>query len=408
MMTWTIEKDIDAIRENFPILANCVYLISNSLGAVPRTASAELERYYSLWSEWGVEAWEKEWWEMSRKVGDSLAVLLGAPPDTVTMMPNATTAHWVALSGLFSEKGKKRNKIVVSERDFPSTLYAVGSIAETMGWHVDIVQGPVNSLLDSEKIIEHLDEETLVVATSHVCFKSAAIQDVKSICRRAAEVGAVSIIDGYHAPGVIEVDVRNIGADFYIGGCLKWLCGGPGNAFLYVRPGINREIEPRLTGWFAHKNPFEFSTEMEYTHGSYKFMSGTPPVPCLYAAKAGLEMIHSIGTEQIRRNSLMLTDMIFREASNRGFGIYTPEDKDKRAGAVSLEIPHGGAVKQALSQRKFIVDFRKGGEHEPDTIRVAPHFYNRPQEILNFFAEVDDIISSGAYKDFIRNSERIS
>ncbi|MBN1273607.1 MAG: aminotransferase class V-fold PLP-dependent enzyme [Candidatus Aminicenantes bacterium] len=398
-MTWTIEKDLDVIRGNFPILEKCVYLISNSLGAVPQTAALELERYYKLWAEWGVEAWEKEWWEMARKVGDSIAVLLNAPPDTVTMMPNATTAQWMALSSRFRDDGGNRKKVVVSEKDFPSTIYAIRSIAETMGWTVNMIPGSSHSFVDSDEIIQHLDDETLIVSTSHVFFKSAAIQDVKSICRKAREVGALSIIDGYHAPGVIEVDVQDIGTDFYIGGCLKWLCGGPGNAFLYVRPGLSSEVEPGLTGWFAHKDPFNFSTDMEYMHGSYRFMSGTPCIPCFYTAKAGLEIIHNIGIDQIRKNSLFLTDKIFDEALARGYGIYTPEDKEKRAGAVSIDVPHGGAVQQVLSQRKYIVDFRKGGIKEPDTIRVAPHFYNRPEEIKMFFSEIDDIVASGAYKE---------
>ncbi|MFB0517986.1 MAG: aminotransferase class V-fold PLP-dependent enzyme, partial [Acidobacteriota bacterium] len=201
---------------------------------------------------------------------------------------------------------------------------------------------------------------------------------------------------------------KQLDVDFYIGGCLKWLCGGPGNAFLYVRPELASNLKPQLTGWFAHQNPFLFGQGMEYAQSSYRFMSGTPPVPCLYTALAGLDIIKKIGTSQIRQKSLHQTELIINKARERGFSLFTPEDSELRGGAVSLGFPHAFPVKQALEKRGIKVDFRKGGDEEPDVIRVGPHFYTRDEEIDILFREIDAILASGEYQKFPAEIEKIT
>jgi len=395
-----LEQDLESIRKEFPILEHCVYLISNSLGAAPKKAKEELQRFYQMWAEDGVSAWQKEWWELSRKVGNQVALLLGAGEDEVTMMTNATLSHWVTLSTQFMAKKGTRNKIVITDHDFPSTLYAVSKIAEFMGWKIDLVKSYGEPGVDVNKILKHIDEQTLFVATSHVYFKTAYIQNIEQITTRAHQAGALTLIDGYHAPGVLPVDVKKLDVDFYIGGCLKWLCGGPGNAFLYVRPELSERLQPLLTGWFAHREPFLFAREMEYTSGAYRFMSGTPPVPCLYTAKAGLDIIKEIGVTEIRKKSLALTELIIKKAEKRGFCIFTPKENNYRGGAVSINLPHAFSVKQALEQRKVKVDFRKGEDNEPDIIRVGPHFYTKNEEIDILFREIETIYESGEFKNF--------
>lgn len=402
-MTWDLERDLETIRKEFPILEQCVYLISNSLGAVPKRAAEHLRRFYSLWAEEGVSAWEKEWWGLSRKVGNQVASLLGARDDEVTMQVNATLCHWVVLSTQFhssSKKNEKRNKIILTDHDFPSIIYAVSRISEVMGWTVKLVESCGDPGINAETIGKAIDDKTLFVATSHVYFKSAYVQDIQQIAERAREAGALTLIDGYHASGTIPVDVKKLNVDFYIGGCLKWLCGGPGNAFLYVRPELVEKLQPYLTGWFAHKNPFLFAQEMEFTQGSYRFMSGTPPVPSLYTAQAGLEIIEDIGVPGIRKKSLALTDLILENAKERGFQLFTPEEEHLRGGAVSFALPHAFPVKLALEQRGIKVDFRKGAGKEPDIIRVGPHFYSTMEEIEILFQEIEAIYSSGEYKKF--------
>lgn len=396
-----LKNEIESIRQEFPVLKECTYLISNSLGAVPRKVSSGLERFYSLWAEQGVGAWKTEWWDLSCRIGDKLASFIGAGPNEVTMLTNATQCHWAALSTKFTLKGNKRNKIVMTEYDFPSILYAVSKIAKFTGWEVKIIPGNgMDPGIDVERIIENIDDRTLFVATSHVYFKSAFIQDITAITSQARRVGAYSLIDGYHAPGVIPVDVKKLKADFYVGGCLKWLCGGPGNAFLYVDPELASACEPSLTGWMAHALPFDFSNDLNFSQGAYKFMSGTPPVACLYSVEPGLDIIRKVGIEAIREKSKHQTEEIIKKACEMDFKVYSSKKSDQRGGAVSLGLPHAFQVSQALEQKNIRVDFRKGDKSVPDVIRVGPHFYTRDEEIEILFENIRFIFKSGAYKKF--------
>ncbi len=405
--TWDLDKDIKQIRKNFPILEHCVYLISNSLGAVPCAVLEGLERFYTLWAEEGVSAWDMEWWELSRKVGNKLASLIGADEDGVTMMTNATHAHWVALSTQFSRK-QRRKKIIMTDHDFPSVIYSLSQICAFMGWELDVIESRGRQGMSADEIIDRIDDQTLFVAISHVNFKSAYVQDIKQIAKHAYRVGAMSLIDGYHAPGILPVDVKELGVDFYIGGCLKWLCGGPGNAFLYVRPSLRNTLRPQLTGWFAHRMPFSFSPQMSYTDGPFRFMSGTPPIPCLYTAQAGLEMILRIGIHRIRQKSLAQTRLIIERAKERGFDLYTPVENHSRGGAVSLSLPHAYQVKQALNERKVKVDFRRGREDEANVIRVGPHFYTEDEEVDLLFNAIDKILSKGEYRKYSDKTELVT
>lgn len=405
---WDLDRDLESIRKEFPILGGCVYLINNSLGAVPRGAQEDLERFYRLWAEKGVTAWSEEWWDLAREVGDRVAGVIGAGQDEVAMIPNATIGHWVALSTKFLERDKEKNKIISTDQDFPSSLYAVSGIARFMGWELDVVPSGDQCGVDAASILERIDKRTVFVTTSHVYFKSAYIQDIARITARARDAGALTVIDGYHAPGVIPVDVRELDVDFYIGGCLKWLCGGPGNSFLYVKKELASRLQPQLTGWFAHRSPFSFSTEMEYTQGSYRFMSGTSPIPSLYTALAGLEAINRVGLPQIRRKSLILTQRLIDGAKEKGYRVFTPEEEERRAGAVSIHLPHAYSVRAALEKRDIKVDFRKGKGEEPDVIRVGPHFYNSEAEIDAFFQAVDEIYAREEYKHYPENLDEVT
>jgi kynureninase len=346
-----------------------------------------------------------EWWNLSRKVANQVASIIGAGKDEVAMMTNATQSHWVSLSTKFVAHDEKKVKIVMTDHDFPSIIYALSNISEFTGWKIDMVKSNGRPYINVEEILDKIDEQTLFVATSHVYFKSAYVQDISRIAAKARKVGALTIIDGYHAPGVMPVDVKELDVDFYIGGCLKWLCGGPGNAFLYVRPEVAKSLKPALTGWFAHSSPFSFSEEMDYTYGSYRFMSGTPPVPCLYTALAGLDIVKKIGIPQIRKKSLQQTELIIKKAKERGFKVFTPENGAQRGGAVSIAPPHAFQVKQALDKKRIKVDFRKGKGTEPDVIRVAPHFYTKNEEIDIFYKEIDEIYSSAEFKEYPDKAE---
>ncbi|MGD8538231.1 MAG: aminotransferase class V-fold PLP-dependent enzyme [Candidatus Aminicenantes bacterium] len=397
---WDLDKDLETIRAEFPILAKCVYLISNSLGAVPQQVREDLLAYFDLWSKQGVSAWSEEWWDLARAVGDRVASLLHAKKDSVAMMTNATQAHWIALSTQFLGKDRSRTKIVMTDHDFPSSLYAVQRISDFMEWNVQVVQSYGNPGIDVDRILDHIDDRTLCVATSHVYFKSGYIQDIAELAGYARRKGAWTVIDGYHAPGCIPVDLSELGVDFYIGGCLKWLCGGPGNAFLYVRPDLASRVQPSLTGWLAHRSPFSFEEDMAYTQGSYRFLSGTPPIPSLYTARAGLEIINSIGVSKIRQKSILQTQQIITNSIQRNFDVFSPEEDTCRGGAVSVHLPHAFQVKQALEKRQIKVDFRKGKKSEPDVIRIGPHFYTKDDEIHSLFDAIDNIYATQEFRAF--------
>lgn len=399
-LAWDLGNDLSAIRKEFPILDKCVYLISNSLGAVPRQVRKDILTYYDLWSDQGVSAWGQEWWDLARNLGNQVASLLHAEKNSVAMMTNATQAHWIALSTKFLHKDRSRKKIIMTDHDFPSSLYAVQKISEFMDWKVRVIQSLGKPGIDVDNILDHIDEQTLFVATSHVYFKTAYVQEVSKIVDHARRMGAWTVIDGYHAPGCLPVNLTELDVDFYIGGCLKWLCGGPGNAFLYIKPELASRIQPQLTGWMAHKSPFSFSKDMDYTQGSYKFMSGTPPIPSLYTARAGLEIIDSIGVQQIRQKSISQTRLIIENSKRRDFGIFSPQEDSFRGGAVSVHLPHAFQVKQALEARKIKVDYRKGENSEPDVIRIGPHFYTLEEEIHSFFETIDTIYTSKEYRTF--------
>jgi kynureninase len=273
-----------AYRSEFPILERTTYLVSNSLGAMPRTVADRLAQYVDDWSELGVRAWGSAgWWEMPVTVGEEIAPLIGAGTGEVVMVPNVTMAQAMVLSAL--DYPAQRNRIVMTAQDFPSVSYVYQALATRLGARIEVVPSSEDGLgVDLDRLIGLIDERTRLVAISHVLFRSAYIMDVEAICRRAREVGALVSLDSFHAVGVIPVDVRAIGCDFLTGGVLKWLCGGPGGCFLYVAPDVRNRLAPSLTGWQAHARPFAFEPEMEYAGDAFRWLGGTPVIPALYAA----------------------------------------------------------------------------------------------------------------------------
>jgi kynureninase len=328
---------------------------------------------------------------LARKVGNKVAAVIGAGPDEITMLTHATQCHWIALSTQFQNRDPKRKKIVLTDLDFPSSTYAISRIAQSRGWELDWVKSDDGVGVPWEHIADRIDDKTLLVTTSHVYFRSAYIQDIAALSAAAHEKGALTLIDAYHAPGTIPVDVRALDVDFYVGGCLKWLCGGPGNAFLYVKPSLAGELMPSLTGWMAHKAPFDFQQEMDLVSGAYRFMSGTPPVACLYTATAGLDILQSVGIDAVRRKSQQQTRTLIEWALRRGYQVFSPEEDERRAGAVSFSLPGAFHVFTMLEDRNIKVDFRKGRGSEPDVIRIGPHFYTHTRELENLFAAIESV-----------------
>jgi len=382
-----------ALREEFPILEKTTYLVSNSLGPMPRTVPDKLAEYARDWGELGVKAWSRGWWEMPVDVGNEIAPLLNAGAGEVVMMPNVTIAQSAVVSAV--DFSAPRDTIVMTALDFPSVLYAYEELARRFGVRVVVVESDDGMTINEEKLLAAIDERTKLVAVSHVLFRSAFINDADAICRRAHEMGALVSLDAFHSVGVIPVDVKASGVDFLTGGVLKWLCGGPGGCFLYVSPRVRDELAPAITGWQAHARPFAFEERMEYTAGPFRWLNGTPVIPALYAAAEGPRILRRAGMGAIRAKSMRQTARLIELADERGYRVNAPRDPARRGGTVALDVDHGYEVAQELLARDILVDYRVGAG-----IRVAPHFFTRDDEVDEIVGSIGEVIESGVWQRF--------
>jgi kynureninase len=322
---------------------------------------------------------------MPMTVGDQVGRIVGAAPGTTVMHQNVAVAEAIVLSSFFP-LGPPRNRVVYERGNFPSVRYLYQA---QPGLEVLVCE-------DDGAIVDAIDEHTLLVPISHVLYKAGEIQDVEPIVRRAHEVGAHVILDCYQSAGIVPVDVTALGVDFAVGGSVKWLCGGPGNGWLYVRPDLAAELEPTFTGWQAHERPFGFEEEMEYAPGAARFLTGTPNVPAHYAATAGYDLIEEIGVERIRANSLRQTQLLIDLGDEAGFEISSPRAPERRGGAVIVDVPEFAAVHKELTERQILCDFR------PDAgIRLGPHFFNTDDELRFTMAQIADILETGAYRQHV-------
>jgi kynureninase len=397
--------DLLGYRNRFPILETCTYLINHSLAAMPAAAEDRLLEYARLWRERGIRAWGEGWWELSWTVGDQIGRIVGAAPGSVVMHQNVTVAEMVVLS-CFRQPGG-RNRIVFEEENFPSVRYLYQAQPE-----LEVV-----ACEDAAAIVEAIDERTLLVPISHVLFKNAEIQDVEPIVRRAHEVGAYVVLDCYQSAGVVPFDVTALDVDFATGGSVKWLCGGPGAGWLYVRPDLAERLEPTFVGWQGHARPFAFEPELEYAAGSRRFLTGTPNVPALYAATAGYDVIEEVGVERIRERSLHLTRLLIDLCDEAGLDVGSPREPERRGGTVLVVTPDHAAVHRELGERGIVCDFRPDSGPEasaakPPTpgrerttaaggrggVRLGPHFFNTEEEVRHTVEQLADIVASGAYR----------
>ena len=382
-----------AFRAEFPILERTTYLVSHSLGAMPRTVPDRLAEYVDTWAELGVRAWANGWWEMPIEVANEIAPLLGAAAGEVAMVPNVSLGQAAVMSAL--DYAAPRNRIVMTALDFPSVRYVYDRLAPRFGAEVVVVPTDDGVGIDEDQLIAAIDERTALVAISHVLFRSAFIVDVERICAHAHSVGALVSLDAFHSVGVIPVDVKRIGVDFLTGGVLKWLCGGPGGCFLYASPAASEHRAPALTGWQAHRRPFGFEAEMDYADGAARWLSGTPVIPALYAATEGPRLVRRAGIDAVRAKSTRQTNRLIELADERGYTVRAPRDAARRGGTVAFDVPHAYEVAQFLLSRDIIVDYRPNAG-----IRIAPHFYTSDAELERAVAAVDEALTTGAWQHF--------
>ena len=368
-----------AWRSSFAILERTTYLVSHSLGAMPRAAGEELAAYAETWGARGVRAWHEGWWDLPRTLGDEVGRLIGAPAGSVVMQPSVSIAQSVIASCLAYEA--QRSTIVFEEMQFPSVGY-VWEAQRALGARIRTVPSPDGVTVPLEAFLEAIDERTLLVPLSHAVFRSGFVQDVAAITRRAHEMGALVAVDLYQSAGTLPVDLAGWDVDFAVGGCLKWLCGGPGAAFLYVAPRHQGRLFPRVTGWAAHEDPFAFRPgAIAYAPDAARFLQGTPAVPAMYAARAGLGVIARVGVDAIRRQSIRQMRLLVDLAREEGFRVRTPEQASERGGLAVIEGPAAWA--DELARREVLVD------HRPDAgVRVSTHFYTADDDVRRLIAEL--------------------
>ncbi|HEX9940614.1 MAG TPA: aminotransferase class V-fold PLP-dependent enzyme [Thermoanaerobaculia bacterium] len=368
-------EDLLALRSEFPILERTTYLINNSLGAMPRAVHDELATFARQWEERGVRAWHEGWWEMPAETGDLLAPLLGVRPGAVSMHQNVSVAAAIFLSAI--DYPPERNRIVYEELNFPNVTYLLDG-ERRKGAEIVTVPSDDGIGVPTERLLAAIDERTRLVPISHTLFRSAFVQDAEAVARRCREVGAILLLDVYQSTGAVPLELEAWGVHAAMGGSVKWLCGGPGAGYLWVNPEIAGSLEPAFTGWQADEEPFAFRPGAIRYRGepAWRFLTGTPNIPALYACRPGYRIVAGVGSKKIRERSLALTSYLINLAEDAGFEVRTPRDPRHRGGTVSVWHPDAERLCHELIAREILCDFRPTAG-----IRLSPHFYNTEAEL---------------------------
>ncbi len=356
--------DWKALRHEFPLLDRYIYLNACSLGPLPRRGRAALERYAHDWDTKGTPVWFSDWLPLLERLRTGVGGLLNAPPGSTAIAPSVSVALTTLASGLPLPEG--RNKILIGELDFPTIGHQWLSRPE---FEVEFVPSADGMTIPPEAFAERIDKRTALVATTHLFYTTGYLQAVRAIADAAHAAGALCLIDGYQTCGCVPIDVDAMDCDAFVGGCLKWLSGGPGTAFLYLRPDLLASVRPHGTGWFATRDPFSFTLEeLDFADDARRLETGTWAVACHYAGLAGLELILEVGVEHIQERLRDLTDRILERCDDAGVKTFTPRDRTQRCGIVTLECAHPEEVEARLHAAGVIVDSR------PGRVRLSPHW----------------------------------
>jgi kynureninase len=370
-------------RDQFPILGTATYLVSHSMGAAPLGAKAALEQYWADWAAEGPEAWE-QWLPQIGEIASGIGALIGAAPGTMFLGPNVSVLQ-AALATCF-DFTQPRNEVVYEALQFPSLTY-VWREWERFGARTRVVGSDDGRTIPTERIIEAITEKTALAVLSHAYYVSGAIADIRAIQAHCRSVGAVLCVDAYQTTGIYPYNVREWDLDIVTGGSHKWLCGGPGCGWIYVRPALREQLRPAVTGWMAHAQPFNFEdAPIRYADSMYRLGTGTPTIPGYVVAQSGHRMIAEIGVARIREHNVRLTSMIADMALERGLRVNTPLEPQQRTGWIGIDFDDAARACKELVARRVFLDYRPGCG-----LRVSPHFYTTDDEIERFFRELDAI-----------------
>ncbi len=370
-------------RGEFPMLANSTYLVSHSMGAAPLGAKAALDRYWEQWAADGPEAWEG-WLPQIAEIADGIGAIVGAPPGSVFLGPNVSTFQ-AALATCIGF-GSERNEVVYEALQFPSLTY-VWREWERFGAVTRVIGSDDGRTIPTERILEAITEKTAIAVLSHAYYVSGAVADIRAIQAHCREFGTLLCVDAYQTTGVYPYDVTEWDLDLVTGGSHKWLCGGPGCGWIYIKPALLEFFRPAITGWMAHARPFAFEpAPIEHAHSMYRWGTGTPTIPGYVVAKAGHELIRSVGVARIREHNVRLTDRIAAMALERGLRVNTPLQAERRTGWIGIDFEGSDRAYRELIARRVFLDHRPGCG-----LRVSPHFYTADDEIDAFFSALDAV-----------------
>ena len=380
-----LHDDLLERRADYPVLERKTYLASHTLGAMHRRTPERLAEFTGLWAERGVVSWET-WAPEVERVADLVGSLIGAPPGTTVLRQNVADLLGDLVT-CFDWHGR-RNRVVTSALEWPGSLHTWSQIGR-LGGEAVVVPGDADGLgFDVQQMVDAIDDRTLIVECSHVLFRTATVVDLAPLVQKAHAVGALVVVDGYQAAGTLDVDVRALDVDVYLGGSVKYLSGGPGNGWMHVAPEVVDRLEPVTSGWFGQAAPFSFDPEIAYAPGIRRFAGGTPGVPAAYAAEPAYAALAEIGMARVRERSVSLTQPLLEAALERGFTVRSPHDPDHRGGHVTIDPGNSARVHDELIARGTVVDHRPGVG-----IRVSPHFYNTLDEALGVLDTMAEVLA---------------
>ncbi len=372
------------MRHRFPTLSTSTYLVSHSMGAAPLEAKAALDAYMDEWIADGPEAWER-WLPRIAQIADGIGEIIGAPPGSVFLGPNVSVMQAALASCL--RFTAERNEVVYEALQFPSLTY-VWTEWQRFGAQPRIVPSDDGRTIATERIIEAITQRTAIAVLSHAYYVSGALADVRAIQAHCRQTGTLLCVDAYQTTGVFPYDVREWDLDVVVGGSHKWLCGGPGCGWMYVRPALQSTFEPAVTGWMAHARPFSFEpAPMTWSSSMYRWGTGTPTIPGYVVAKPGHDIVKEVGVKHIRAHNVRLTTVIAQTALDKGYRVNTPLDPAKRTGWIGIDVPNCEQVYRALIERRIFVDYRPGCG-----IRVGPHFYTTDDDVAALFSAFNDLV----------------
>jgi kynureninase len=377
------DEELARLRAGFPILARTTYMNSNSMGAMHVDVRAGLQAYADEWEREGVEAWDT-WPAVVDATADGIAALFGGLPGETTL--NQNVAFFMAQVASCFDYRAGRPKVVVESLMFPNVLYVWERYA-SLGAELELVPSDDGATIALERMLGAIDERTAIVPLSHAVYVSGALHDVKAIVRRAHEVGALVLLDVYQTLGVVPFDARELGVDMVVGGCHKWMCGGPGTCFLWMDPAVRERLAPRLTGWMGHAEPFAFEPPpIRYAAGGWRFMGGTPSMPAYYVAQRATALLAAIGLERIAAHNRELCELVIARAQAAGLQIRSPLDPAARTGFIAVDFPGSQAASRALIAEHYKHDWRPGCG-----LRIGPHVYNTADEVHRFMDRVVEL-----------------